>query len=379
MWKNTAKPMNTPKHPHCEKRKPLIFCLKEIFCTERVPNHYFYNMSHGRQLFHENIPDLSGLTGEEKLKLAASLIENARESESGNAKVHSIQSLEEEITQHQGIREEKIMSGLSGLDFQYGGIKRAELITLASGTGMGKSSLLRLLAMNMSNNHKVLWVNLEEDAETMLKNLMDSAAAQVGWDENILPPEMARAHLLLKKLHVIHAPGLHFSDLLHTIQEHIEKEKTEVLFIDSLTFLYLPQKRLNRNEEINIMMRRLHALTRKYRTTIFISTHLNRKADRFSTAGLDFSALRDSGTIEIYSDKLFFLHKSGSNGIKQQDSANGTEDELQLILVKNRNGSMGELKFKYRMHPLRIKDDAGSDQWFDIPEHRMRKENEIPF
>jgi len=148
--------------------------------------------------------------------------------------------------------------------------------------------------------------------------------------------------------------------------------KTPIVIIDYLQALAPENDRNTEKQNVDIAMTELKAISRDYRTTVFIISSLNRSNYKTS---ISFEAFKESGSVEYASDVVLglqYIKASELTGdeLDIETESRGKNDtsirDIELVFLKNRNGAIGKsINYKYYasfnyFESLKIKDKKKS-------------------
>ena len=242
---------------------------------------------------------------------------------------------------------------MSHLNKYLGGVDKGEIITIGGFTSQGKTSLAIQLAIDfidVDEEKRVLYLSSEmttlEISRRLLSNLMpknimdfrkgrfekgerealDSIATLVGdhWNLNI------------KKVFDI-----------SEIKKYIHKYEPEIVFVDYLQNLDRKGAQTD-YQRVTGNIKDLQTITLGREISTFVVSQLSRSKDLIRKPKL--SDLRDSGRIEEVSPMVLFLYWKERLQQKVEMREGGeTPEELEIIIAKNRDGTIG--KFKLDFYP----------------------------
>jgi len=129
---------------------------------------------------------------------------------------------------------------------------------------------------------------------------------------------------------------------IREVKEEIENTikttgKTPIVIIDYLQALAPENDRNTEKQNVDIAMTELKAISRDYRTNVFVISSLNRSNYKVP---ISFEAFKESGSIEYASDVVLGLQYNGvgENDFDFLEASRKEIREIELVLLKNRNG-----------------------------------------
>lgn len=218
--------------------------------------------------------------------------------------------------------EDKIFTGISGLDSILGGFRRKQLITLAAPTKSGKTSMCVDLTIRLKDQNP-LWFPFEEPAEELIQKFLDRKDTP----PQFFVPEVMTGNTLLW--------------LEKKIIEGIAKFGCRFVFIDHLHFI-VPFSGERHDLRVGETMRALKSLAKKWDVTIFIIAHL-KKTDMMVHPTLE--DLRDSSFIAQESDTVIMLYREA---VKENGQVKITNNVNLSVQANRRTGKTGNVKLVFK-------------------------------
>ncbi len=250
-----------------------------------------------------------------------------------------------------------VPSGFKDLDNLTWGFQRQEMIVLAARPSMGKTSLaLNFAEAAVMPRHgdpvTTLVFSLEMSAAQLalrmlcsrarvnLKLLREGLLSRSGEDN---------AHLLEAADNFSKAP-LYIDDSSHlTIMELRAKarrlharRKLGLIIVDYLQLLSPTDGQTPREQQVAEASRGLKALAKELDVPVVVLSQLNRSSEKENRAP-KLADLRESGSIEQDADVVLMLARPRDADEKYQVAA----DSAELIVAKQRNGPVGDLKLTF--------------------------------
>jgi replicative DNA helicase len=235
----------------------------------------------------------------------------------------------------QEITTKDIETGISALDNRMYGLRESNLIVIASRPNVGKSALIKTIAINMlKNNRRIGLFTFEMTANEYIDRIYSDIASINGNALRTMYIGKDQFEKMLKKSEEIYGYNLYINDssrmniinLRSVIREMVRKNNTEIIFIDYIGLIEMIDKRKSRYEHISEVSRELKKIAGEYKVPVVVACQINRAGEKEPT----LANLRDSGSIEQDADVVIILNKKDDN-----------EKEREIIIAKNRNGSIG--------------------------------------
>ena len=250
-----------------------------------------------------------------------------------------------------------ITSGYKDLDAMTYGFQKSEMIVLAARPSMGKTSL----ALNMAeaaalprkgNPSATLVFSLEMSGSQLgLRMLCSRARVNMKMlREGFIKPGGKEYHDLVKAADELSKAPIFIDDSSHlTIMELRAKARriharTPLGFIvvDYLQLLAPVDSKTPREQQVAEISRGLKGLAKELDLPVLVLSQLNRASEKESRTPR-LSDLRESGSIEQDADVVLMLARPKDADEKFQVAS----DSAELIVAKQRNGPVGELKLTF--------------------------------
>ena len=249
-----------------------------------------------------------------------------------------------------------IPSGYADLDSLTNGFQNSELIVIGARPSVGKTALALSMAANMSGRFKkrVGFFSLETDGMALMQRLLagearvNSHRIQSGFLTTNEFSKLGKAGDVLFKspLFICDTPNMRLIDLRTEARKLKAKEKIEIIFIDYIGLISSENKDLPRHEQVAEVSRSLKQLARELKIPVIVLAQVKREVESRKDERPALSDLRESGSIEQDADLVLFLHrKKKKEGEEEQDTSAGKE--VDVIIAKNRNGPIGEVKLMF--------------------------------
>ena len=250
-----------------------------------------------------------------------------------------------------------VPSGFKDLDALTWGFQRAEMIVLAARPSMGKTSFALNIAESAAMPRKgegvgTLIFSLEMSAAQLALRMLCSRA-RINMKllrEGLLSKSGNEQAELLKVADEFSKSPLFIDDSSHlSIMELRAKarrvharHKLGFIIIDYLQLLSPTDPRVPREQQVAEASRGLKALAKELNVPVLVLSQLNRASEKENRAPR-LADLRESGSIEQDADVVLMLARPKDADEKFQVAA----DSAELIVAKQRNGPVGELKLTF--------------------------------
>ncbi len=250
-----------------------------------------------------------------------------------------------------------VPSGFYELDNLTGGFQKSDLIIIAARPSMGKTALAITLARNAAVNHKVpvAMFNLEMSAQQLALRLLCAEARvnmQLARTGRLPEDDWPRLSANIGKLAASpmffdDTPALTVLELRAKARRLKADHNIGLIVIDYLQLMTSPKSLESREREISTISRSLKALAKELNIPIIALSQLNRQVEGRTDKRPMLSDLRESGAIEQDADIVMFVHRPEIYGIMAYDDNTPTEGTAEIILGKQRNGPIGDIRLMF--------------------------------
>ena len=254
-----------------------------------------------------------------------------------------------------------VPSGFSSLDRLTSGWQKTELVILAARPGMGKTafvvSALRNAAVEF--NMPVAIFSLEMSSVQLVNRLI-SAEAEIDSEKirkgNLAPHEWAQIHHRISRLtnapiFIDDTPALSILELRAKCRRLKAQHDIQMIVIDYLQLMTGDtggKHSGNREQEIASISRSLKNLAKELDVPVIALSQLSRAVEtRGGEKRPQLSDLRESGSIEQDADMVLFLYRPEYYGITQDDTGNSVAGIGEVIIAKNRGGSLDTVQLRF--------------------------------
>ncbi|MFT3782772.1 MAG: replicative DNA helicase [Nibricoccus sp.] len=250
-----------------------------------------------------------------------------------------------------------VTSGFKDLDQLTYGFQKSEMIILAARPSMGKTSLALNMAEAAAMPKKgptvtTLVFSLEMSASQLAMRMLCSRA-RVNMKllrDGLLSKNGTEQQELLKAADEFSKSSIYIDDSSHlTIMELRAKARRlharnpiGFIVVDYLQLLSPTDPKVPREQQVAEMSRGLKSLAKELEVPVLVLSQLNRSAEKENRTP-KLSDLRESGSIEQDADVVLMLARPKDADEKFQVAA----DSAELIVAKQRNGPVGELKLTF--------------------------------
>lgn len=249
-----------------------------------------------------------------------------------------------------------LSTGFVGLDKITTGLHEGNLIILAARPAMGKTALALNIAKHVAvkENKPTVIFSLEMGAEELIERMVASEGMIPGYHlktGNLSTDEWkrlvhAQSNLYDVPIFVDDTAGIRISDIRSKARKlSQEMGGLGIIIIDYLQ-LITGSKRENRQQIVSEISRELKILAKDLRVPVIALSQLSRSVEQRQDKRPMLSDLRESGSIEQDADIVAFLYRDAYYQKEHADSQEAN-NVTELILEKNRHGSLGTVKLYF--------------------------------
>ncbi|WP_104740156.1 replicative DNA helicase [Helicobacter bizzozeronii] len=287
-------------------------------------------------------------------------------------------------------------TGFRQLNEYTGGFQKGDLVVIGARPSMGKTSfVLNIAQTTLTHNQGVAIFSMEMSGEQLMMRLLSSLSALHLHDlkmGNLTDP--AWENLSRSAQNIAQKPLFIDDSSVLTIQHvrskmrQIKNQHPEIAIaiVDYLQLMSGDRGDLKRHEQVAEISRGLKTLARELDIPILALSQLNRSLESREDKRPILSDLKESGAIEQDADQVLFLYRDAIYKKRAQNELlakmrkegkteelkklekqfrdegklefgqnNGVED-AEIILAKNRNGSIGTIKVGFNKAYTRFED-----------------------
>lgn len=274
-----------------------------------------------------------------------------------------ISSLEEQLDKK---KENPISTGIPSLDNKLF-LSPGDFIIIGARPSMGKTGLMNTIALNLAkNNHGATIFSLEMPAEKIIARMLSNIGLipiqefNQGLFKDFNKYVKAKEDLksLDKKLLVID----HLLDIDQIVQaiHYIRSNNPHIqdFFIDHLGHIKLNLKFNSEHLKINYITKKLKETAKSTGARIWLLSQLNRSVENRTTPRPMLSDLRESGSIEEVADVVLGLYRpSYYESKKKAEYQEPDPNELEILILKNRDGETGTVKTQFSGKYMKVGDE----------------------
>lgn len=295
----------------------------------------------------------------------------------------------ENLTQLNGASHEGqiIKTGFAEFDKKFGGFGLGEFVVIGGRPSMGKTQLLINLSLNISLTIPVLYFTFDL-SEFLLTNRFISSCSSIPVNK------ILQHNLSENEQQVLASIGTEFSK--HKIfindsykssltafkaqcKKQVEENGVQVIVVDCLQMMSSNRYRNSREHEIGQISGALKSIAKDLNVCLIASSQLSRAVEsRKESKRPQLPDLRESGAIEQDADKVIFIYRPDYYELLADEFGNSTAGLTEIVLAKNRNGSLGTINLIRDAHFTNFKDFEDYKNDFSFSKNRL-DEIDTPF
>ena len=249
-----------------------------------------------------------------------------------------------------------LSTGFVGLDKITTGLHEGNLIILAARPAMGKTALALNIAKHVATMERkpAVVFSLEMGAEELIERMLASEGMVPAYHlktGNLSTDEwkrlvQAQNNLYDAPIFVDDTAGIRISEIRSNARKLAqEMGGLGVIIIDYLQ-LITGAKGENRQQIVSEISRELKILAKDLKVPVIALSQLSRAVEQRQDKRPMLADLRESGSIEQDADIVAFLYRDAYYQKEQADSQEAN-NVTELILEKNRHGSLGTVKLYF--------------------------------
>lgn len=272
-----------------------------------------------------------------------------------------------------------VTSGLRDLDSLTSGWQKSDLIILAARPSQGKTALSLTFARNAAmipekdKRTGVAYFSLEMGAMQLVLRLLcaeakvDMQRARKGQlnDEEWRRISMAIGKLSEAPIFIDDTAAITPLEVRAKCRRLKSQENIGLVVIDYLQLMGSSRHMDSREREISTISRSLKALAKELNIPVIALSQLNRSVETRKAGRPMLSDLRESGAIEQDADIVMFIYRPETYGIETDENGYSTEGVAEIIVGKQRNGPIDDVKVTFVKQYARFEDSTANIPGFD--------------
>ncbi len=252
-------------------------------------------------------------------------------------------------------------------------LRPGELVVVAGRPSMGKSAFAASLALNVAlyESQPVLLVSLEMSSaqlgERMISTIgkVDNESLSRG---RLTSQERDRtveaiATLSSLKIEIDESSDRSVRDIAAVARRQKRRIGLGLIVVDYLQLVTPSEQRDPREQQVAKLSKAFKQLAREMNVPVVLLAQLNRQAENTKDSRPRLNHLRESGAIEQDADVVLFVHRQEyymTPDERETERRNGDKKgqlgTAEIIIGKQRNGSVGEIKLEWQSAFTRFDD-----------------------
>lgn len=259
-----------------------------------------------------------------------------------------------------------LTTGLRKLDTLLGGLEGPIQVLIAGRTSQGKTALAMNIAEWIAEHHgtPIFVASLEMGAEEIGER---SLAARTGIDSmrfrgqtRLRPEDWERLHWAAEKakglpVTISDYPYQNAGKICSDARRFMAKYGDGLVIVDHIGLVETSgeEKKLQRHKQVGVISWRLKQLAKEFGRPVIVLCQVSRDTLDNKDKRPHLGNLRESGELEQNADKVVFVHRP------EYYDPNDQPGVAELIVAKNRNGTMGMARVMF---------DKKVTRFVDLPE-----------
>ncbi|MCY3976968.1 MAG: replicative DNA helicase [Chloroflexi bacterium] len=253
-------------------------------------------------------------------------------------------------------------TGFNDLDGLLGGFQKSDLVVFAGRPGMGKTSWMLSVALNVARrDRRVAIFTMEMGVEQMVQRLI-SMETGIAIKQLRTADISAREHTRLTEaigrisslpLFIDDTPSISPIEMRTKCRRLQHEYGLDIVMVDYMQLMSAGRAyENNRVQEISYISRSLKELARELNVTVLSTAQLSRAVEQRQDKRPQLSDLRESGTIEQDADAVLFLYRDAVYNPDTTEFPN----QAHVMLSKHRHGPTGVVHLEFQNSFTRFKD-----------------------
>jgi replicative DNA helicase len=248
------------------------------------------------------------------------------------------------------------------LDRLTAGWQKGDLIIIAARPGMGKTAFVLSLARNAAVRFKrpVAFFSLEMSSIQLVNRLI-SAETELNHDKirkgQLMNHEWQQLYskitpLTQSPIYIDDVPALSIFELRAKCRRLVAEHGIQLIIVDYLQLMTSgsEKRNSNREQEISSISHSLKSIAKELKVPVIAISQLSRDVEKRQATNKRplLSDLRESGAIEQDADLVLFIYRE--EYYFQEDPDPETKNAAEIIVAKNRNGTIGSIDLRFIGH-----------------------------
>ena len=259
---------------------------------------------------------------------------------------------------HLGIASEKgggitgVTTGYRALDLKTSGLQPSDLVIIAGRPSMGKTAMALNIGENAEGAGNPIGIFSLEMSERQLIGRMMAKKSQINGErmkgDRFNKDEWESLHNAAEDLYMsriyVNDRDTSLGSIRRDSRKMVKQHDVKAIIIDYLQLIRTKSKADRRDLEIGEITRSLKGLAKELDVPIILLSQLNRMLEQRADKRPVMSDLRESGAIEQDADIIIFVYR---DEVYNKEEDNPNKGIAEIIMAKNRNGSVGTVRLAW--------------------------------
>jgi len=274
-------------------------------------------------------------------------------------------------------------NGISKFDKVISGMTRGEITIIAGRPANGKTTVAANIARNLvMNGYKVAMFNREMPNTEMMKKFIAMEGDTISY-RNLrhgVPSSKTKVNEAMDFIYENYKDKLFMYDDIRTISDsfhEIKNVKPDVVIDDHIGLIeYASNDRRDLRHKIGDTTKQYKWLAKSENMCVLLVSQLNRNIEYRTDAVPRLSDLAESGNLEQDAEIVAFTHYPYISRYGEEDTTGRvwTENELQLVVSKNRYGTTGTVEIGYSGDSCKLFDDLKAATNHELEKNQFEME-----
>ncbi|MFN9581857.1 MAG: replicative DNA helicase [Bacteroidota bacterium] len=252
------------------------------------------------------------------------------------------------------------------LQSQLHGLENGELTVVASRPGIGKTAFALTQVYHLIRQGiPVIYVSTEHTRAQLafrLLSMHSNTSVYERYKVAVAENNQAELRQLIDEaahwpIDLIEDSGMRIQKLIRICLQRQAITQARFIVFDTIQQLRPGTRDAIRDLQLGEIMMQLKRLAKSLNIPVLALSQLNRSPEKRGVSAYPIlSDLRESGYIETIADKVMLLYRAEYYGITEDEEGQSTCDVADLIVAKNRNGKMCNVRLHLSRPALRFDD-----------------------
>lgn len=267
-----------------------------------------------------------------------------------------------------------LKTGFRRFDYMTNGLHKGNLIILAARPSVGKTTLAMNIVENIAIMEKktvavfALEMTRSELGQRMvcslaMVNMGDALKGQLAENDSDALRRLWNAKKAISEanIYIDESTEVTPQDILSKCRRLKARVGLDLIVVDHIQLMQPVTRNPNRQQEVTEISRGLKNIAKELDVPVLALSQLSRAVTNRPDGKPVLSDLRESGSIEQDADLVVFIHRPERDE-KSKQSENASPGQTELLIRKNRNGSLGDIPLVFKGEWVKFMsiDDSGA-------------------